>query len=257
MASPELLGACPTASLLALAEMLSGAPKEEEEEEEEEEEGRQISWPQEAAVPRSPAHCLVCQWKVQATCTLKAQVNRQPFFLLSATTKVKPGEQKGIWTTEEVPEGSEYDDTWDTREQAELIHEKGWLENLTCSGSRSGLCPQRKATGGMLFSYRYEILFRQHVGAEDVFLGMSRKDPSTACCEDMLIKIKLPDTKASDITLDIREKVLDLRSPQKKLLLHLPHPVDTQSGKACFLYEQGLLEVTLKMKREFDFINFA
>uniref|UniRef100_A0ABM5EVD1 Dynein axonemal assembly factor 6 isoform X2 n=1 Tax=Pogona vitticeps TaxID=103695 RepID=A0ABM5EVD1_9SAUR len=240
MASPELLGACPTASLLALAEMLSGAPKEEEEEEEE---GRQGSAPPPS--PSSASHV--------GPGSLGPRKTPAP----AATTKVKPGEQKGIWTTEEVPEGSEYDDTWDTREQAELIHEKGWLENLTCSGSRSGLCPQRKATGGMLFSYRYEILFRQHVGAEDVFLGMSRKDPSTACCEDMLIKIKLPDTKASDITLDIREKVLDLRSPQKKLLLHLPHPVDTQSGKACFLYEQGLLEVTLKMKREFDFINFA
>ncbi|XP_062819812.1 dynein axonemal assembly factor 6 [Anolis carolinensis] len=90
-----------------------------------------------------------------------------------------------------------------------------------------------------------------------MFLGMSRKDPSTACCEDMLIKIKLPDTKASDITLDIQEKILDLRSPQKKLLLHLPHPVDAESGRACFLHEKGLLEVTLRMKRELDFINFA
>ncbi|XP_072837112.2 dynein axonemal assembly factor 6 [Pogona vitticeps] len=202
MASPELLGACPTASLLALAEMLSGAPKEEEEER------RQGSAP--PPPPSSASHV--------GPGSLGPRKTPAP----AATTKVKPGEQKGIWTTEEVPEGSEYDDTWDTREQAE-----------------------------------YEILFRQHVGAEDVFLGMSRKDPSTACCEDMLIKIKLPDTKASDITLDIREKVLDLRSPQKKLLLHLPHPVDTQSGKAYFLYEQGLLEVTLKMKREFDFINFA
>ncbi|XP_007442933.1 protein PIH1D3 [Python bivittatus] len=86
---------------------------------------------------------------------------------------------------------------------------------------------------------------------------MSRKDPSTACCEDMLIKIKLPDTKASDITLDIQEKLLDFRSPQKRLLLHLPHPVDTTGGKACFLSEQATLEVTLRMKREFDFINFA
>ncbi|XP_053130185.1 dynein axonemal assembly factor 6 isoform X1 [Hemicordylus capensis] len=140
----------------------------------------------------------------------------------AAPTQVKPGISKEIWRAEEVPEGSEADDTWDSREQPE-----------------------------------YEILFKQHVGAEDIFLGMSRKDPSTACCEDMLIKIKLPDTKISDITLDIREKVLDLRSPQKKLLLPLPHPVDTKSGKACFFAERDTLEVTLKMQREFDFINFS
>ncbi|XP_034297700.1 dynein axonemal assembly factor 6 isoform X2 [Pantherophis guttatus] len=103
----------------------------------------------------------------------------------------------------------------------------------------------------------YEIVFKQQVRAEDLFLGMSRKDPSTACCEDMLIKIKLPDTKASDITLDIQEKLLDFRSPQKRLLLHLPHPVDATNGKARFLSEQATLEVTLRMKRELDFINFS
>uniref|UniRef100_A0A452HYX8 Uncharacterized protein n=1 Tax=Gopherus agassizii TaxID=38772 RepID=A0A452HYX8_9SAUR len=99
---------------------------------------------------------------------------------LLVTPDVKSGNSKDIWNTEEVPEGSEFDDIWDPREQPE-----------------------------------YEILFKQQVGAEDIFLGMSRKNPSTACCEDMLIKIKLPDTKSSDITLDIQDKILDLRTPKK------------------------------------------
>ncbi|KAJ6653546.1 hypothetical protein lerEdw1_009126 [Lerista edwardsae] len=135
-----------------------------------------------------------------------------------------PGGGPEIWRPEEVPEGGgeEEEAAGDPRQQ-----------------------PQ------------YEVLFKQHVGAEDLFLGMSRKDPSTACCEEMLIRIQLPDTRAADITLDIQEKVLDLRSPQKKLLLHLPHPVDTRSGRACFLAEKGTLEVTLRLQREFDFINFA
>uniref|UniRef100_A0A452HYW4 Uncharacterized protein n=1 Tax=Gopherus agassizii TaxID=38772 RepID=A0A452HYW4_9SAUR len=98
----------------------------------------------------------------------------------TVTPDVKSGNSKDIWNTEEVPEGSEFDDIWDPREQPE-----------------------------------YEILFKQQVGAEDIFLGMSRKNPSTACCEDMLIKIKLPDTKSSDITLDIQDKILDLRTPKK------------------------------------------
>ncbi|CAH2315923.1 Hypothetical predicted protein [Pelobates cultripes] len=32
----------------------------------------------------------------------------------------------------------------------------------------------------------YEIIFKQRVDSTDVFLGFSRKNPSTACCEDML-----------------------------------------------------------------------
>ncbi|NXX86218.1 PIHD3 protein, partial [Urocolius indicus] len=137
-------------------------------------------------------------------------------------SQVKSEHGKTIWNTEEVPEGSEFDDSWDTREQPE-----------------------------------YQILFKQSVGTEDVFFGMSRKDPSTACCEDMVIKIKLPETKCSDITLDIQDKVLDLRTAKKKLLLHLPYPVDSKNSKARFLSEEETLEVTLRLSRMFDFINFA
>ncbi|OXB79646.1 UNVERIFIED_CONTAM: hypothetical protein H355_011032 [Colinus virginianus] len=43
----------------------------------------------------------------------------------------------------------------------------------------------------------------------------------------------------------------------RKLLLHLPCPVDSKKGRARFLSEEELLEVTLRMTREFDFINFA
>ncbi|XP_030065568.1 dynein axonemal assembly factor 6 isoform X2 [Microcaecilia unicolor] len=137
-------------------------------------------------------------------------------------SKEKSVNESDIWSVEEVPEGSECDDTWDPREQPE-----------------------------------YEIVFKQRVGTEDMFLGMSRKDASTACCEDMLIKIKLPDTKLADITLDVRDKFLDLRTPKNKLGLHLPHPVDSKNGKALFVSEKQILEITLPMQREFDLINFA
>ncbi|NXS16790.1 PIHD3 protein, partial [Mystacornis crossleyi] len=134
--------------------------------------------------------------------------------------QVKSENRKTIWNTDEVPEGSEFDDTWDPREKPE-----------------------------------YEIFFKQYVGTEDVFFGMTGKDPSTACCEDIVIKIKLPETKYSDITLDIQEKVLDLRTPKKKLLLHLPYPVNSKEGRACFLSDKEILEVTLRVSRKFDFTN--
>ncbi|XP_078067328.1 dynein axonemal assembly factor 6-like [Mustelus asterias] len=138
------------------------------------------------------------------------------------TDSEKPTDTKQIWAEDDVPEGSEFDDIWDPRQQPE-----------------------------------YEILFKQRVGTEDVFLGMNRKDGSTACCEDMVIKIKLPDCKPADVTLDIKEHFLALRSPIYKLGLHLPHPVDSKNGKAQFITDTHTLEVTLTMKRKFDFINFA
>ncbi|XP_044225044.1 protein PIH1D3 [Thunnus albacares] len=127
---------------------------------------------------------------------------------------------KDIWSEEEVAEGSQYDDLADLRPQPE-----------------------------------YEIILKQSVGTEDLFLGLSRKDPSSMCCKAMLVKIKLPDTKATDVVLDVKEKFLDLRTPKYKLGLHLPHPIHNQEGKAQFFSEREELEVTLLMKRPMDFIN--
>ncbi|XP_070830949.1 dynein axonemal assembly factor 6 [Chaetodon trifascialis] len=127
---------------------------------------------------------------------------------------------KDIWSEEEVAEGSQYDDLADPRPQPE-----------------------------------YEIILKQSVGTEDLFLGLNGKDPSSMCCEAMLVKIKLPDTKATDVVLDVKEKFLDLRTPKYKLGLHLPHPIHSHQGKAQFFSEREELEVTLLMKRPMDFIN--
>lgn len=127
---------------------------------------------------------------------------------------------KDIWSEEEVADGSQYDDLSDPRPQPE-----------------------------------YEIILKQSVGTEDLFLGLSGKDPSSMCCEAMLVKIKLPDTKATDVILDVKEKFLDLRTPKYKLGLHLPHPIHSKEGKAQFFSEREELEVTLLLKRSMDFIN--
>ena len=37
-------------------------------------------------------------------------------------------------------------------------------------------------------------MYKQAVETQDVFLGMGEKDPSSAQCEDMLLRIELPGT---------------------------------------------------------------
>ncbi|XP_034410789.1 protein PIH1D3 [Cyclopterus lumpus] len=137
-----------------------------------------------------------------------------------ASTSREKKNNKDIWSEEEVAEGSQYDDLADPRPQPE-----------------------------------YEILLKQSVGTEDLFLGLNRKDPSSMCCEAMLVKIKLPDTEATDVVLDVKEKFLDLRTPKYKLGLHLPHPTHSHGGTARFFPESGALEVTLLFKRPMDEIN--
>ncbi|KAK3606328.1 hypothetical protein CHS0354_041963 [Potamilus streckersoni] len=74
---------------------------------------------------------------------------------------------KDIWDEEEVPEGAEYESTYDPRPQPE-----------------------------------YDIVYKQAVTTEDIYLQMGNKTPTTASCEEMVVKIKLPDTKLADVELD-------------------------------------------------------
>ncbi|MCJ8744989.1 hypothetical protein PDJAM_G00125120 [Pangasius djambal] len=129
---------------------------------------------------------------------------------------------KDIWDVEEVTEGTHFDDLADPRPQPE-----------------------------------YEIILSQSVGTEDLFLGMSQKDPSSMCCESMLVRVKLPETKASDLVLDVKERFVDLRTPKYKLGLHLPHSVHSREGTARFITERYELEITLPMNRPMDSINLT
>ncbi|XP_010856048.1 PREDICTED: protein PIH1D3 [Bison bison bison] len=59
-----------------------------------------------------------------------------------------------IWNPEEVSEGAEHHDVCDVRDTPE-----------------------------------YEIVYKQQVGTEDMFLGLTRKDASTACCKDLVVSL--------------------------------------------------------------------
>ncbi|KAK6172725.1 hypothetical protein SNE40_016328 [Patella caerulea] len=132
----------------------------------------------------------------------------------------KSTNSKDIWDEDEIPDGAEYESTYDPRPQPE-----------------------------------YEILYKQAVTPEDMFLQMGNKTNATSSCEDMVVIIKLPDTKMVDVDLDVKPKFLDCRSPKYKLGLHLPHPVDDKNGKAEWDKTKETLKVTLTMRREYDFVN--
>ncbi|XP_076774473.1 dynein axonemal assembly factor 6 isoform X2 [Arvicanthis niloticus] len=135
-----------------------------------------------------------------------------------AIPEPRSDENENIWNPEEVPEGAEHDDIWDIREIPD-----------------------------------YEIVFQQTVGTEDVYLGLTQKDPSTACCQELVVKIKLPNTNPSEIQMDIQEMILDLRTPKKKLLVNFPQPVEHNSAKASYIWEAETLEVRMTLQRDLDF----
>jgi dynein assembly factor 6, axonemal len=62
---------------------------------------------------------------------------------------------------------------------------------------------------------QYDILYKQAVGTQDTFLGMSGKDQSSTCCEEIVIRIDLPGTASMrELELDVKKTTLRLLSPK-------------------------------------------
>ena len=89
----------------------------------------------------------------------------------------------------------------------------------------------------------YEIKHVQHVGTEDVFLGLSDKDASQH--DSVLVKVWLPNTKFNQVQLDVKQGQIIVQSPNFVLNKLLPFKVDKDKGRAKFDSDKGLLEVTL------------
>ena len=96
----------------------------------------------------------------------------------------------------------------------------------------------------------FEVLHKQNVGTEDVFLGISEKDPSSNCSDGILIKIKLPGCKLKDIECDVKEQSIHVLSPYHVLNHILPYKVDKENGKAQWDQKVHTLRLTLPIVKK-------
>jgi hypothetical protein len=61
---------------------------------------------------------------------------------------------------------------------------------------------------------RYEFMYKQAVESTDVFLGIGGKDESSQSCEDLVVKVLLPEVTAisGEQCDEGRDRLLDLRT---------------------------------------------
>ncbi|XP_031638736.1 protein PIH1D3 [Contarinia nasturtii] len=104
----------------------------------------------------------------------------------------------------------------------------------------------------------YRIVYKQSVTPEDMYLQIGNKTAATASCEEMCLEIILPnETVGIDrMQLDVTTNEIDLQTPMYRLKLPLTQPTDPDRGKAHWDSNEKILRLTLRMKREYDFINF-
>ncbi|KAK1931160.1 Protein PIH1D3 [Phytophthora citrophthora] len=129
--------------------------------------------------------------------------------------QIRLEDPKAIWSMDVVPSDDEDDDTFETRQRP-----------------------------------RFAILYKQSVMTEDVFLGLSDKDPSSAHCEAMVVRVECPQHRLEDIELDVKRQKLLLLSSTLKLVLHLPYPVRHLEGQAKWDHKTHSLSVSLPIIRD-------
>lgn len=101
----------------------------------------------------------------------------------------------------------------------------------------------------------YNIIYKQAVAPEDIYLPLSTKTPATACCEQMCIEILMPnETVAIDrMTLDVRANDLALHTPVYRLNIPLPQQINPDHSKAEWDEAKKLLKLTLRVKKNWNF----
>lgn len=104
----------------------------------------------------------------------------------------------------------------------------------------------------------YRIIYKQSVAPEDIYLQMHNKTPATSSCEEMCLEILLPkETVSIDrMQLDVTPTEIDLQTPIYRLKLPMVQQIDPDRGNASWDDQKKILRLTVRMKREYDFINF-
>jgi hypothetical protein len=99
---------------------------------------------------------------------------------------------------------------------------------------------------------RYEVSYKQSIGTEDTFLGMSEKTPLSSDCTHLVIKIHFPlSSSASELELKVTKNSVLAASKSLRLFTYLPVDVDENNGKAQFDKKKELLTITLPIISNF------
>lgn len=129
-----------------------------------------------------------------------------------SSTKKKTKDPKAIWDDDEIP-------------PEEALH---FIDAAKDSRARA----------------KFDMLYKQDVNSEDVYLG-TEKTPGSCHCQSLVYKIHFPDHKHSELDVDVTKTTLTAESSRLKLALYLPQPVHAEKGTAKWDDKKKLLVLTL------------
>lgn len=99
---------------------------------------------------------------------------------------------------------------------------------------------------------KYEFRYKQCVGTEETYFGLSDVTPASSDCTHLVIKIYFPNSKLRDLDLDITKNRIKAESRYHQLFTYLPVNVYHERGDAKFDSKKQVLTITLPIDNETD-----
>jgi hypothetical protein len=154
------------------------------------------------------------------------------------STSLEAKNSKDIWDVDEVPSSA-----------AELLTNEHVVSSSTSSSSSTTANSSSGGGGGRLRP-KFDILFKQKIGTEEVFLGVSGTTPLSSHCSSLLVKVELPGATMKDVELDVTDEGRFMVSTGTYLLnTFLPMKVVSKQGSAKFDSKEKILSVTLPIQQ--------
>lgn len=91
----------------------------------------------------------------------------------------------------------------------------------------------------------FEIFYKQDVGVEDVYFGLNGKDISSNSCDQLSIRIKLPNTNLKEISIEVKSESIHLNTPKYVLNQILQYKVNKDKSNAKWDKEKETLSISL------------
>jgi hypothetical protein len=102
---------------------------------------------------------------------------------------------------------------------------------------------------------KYDILLRQDLGSQDLYLNLGDRDPGSDHCNTIVVKVFMPDTELKNISLEVLQDRVLVQAPKYRLNLALPHPVRKDDGKAEWEKLKACLKVTLPIEQKITYVQ--
>jgi hypothetical protein len=112
-----------------------------------------------------------------------------------------------------------------------------------------------KTKGDDRLEPKYDILLRQDLGAQDMYLNLGDRDPGSDHCDTLVVKVQMPDTELKNISLEVLDDRILIQAPKYRLNVALPHKVKKDDGKAEWEKLKATLKITLPIQQERKYIK--